>query len=62
MAGLLINGRWKTKNEFADEKSGKFEREDSIFRDWITPDGSDGPDGKKGFKAESGRYHIVFSN
>ncbi len=61
MAGLLINGQWKTKNEFADEKSGKFEREDSIFRDWITPDGKDGPDGKKGYKAESGRYHLYVS-
>jgi putative glutathione S-transferase len=61
MAGLLVKGQWKTKNEFADEKSGKFEREDSIFRHWITPDGSNGPDGQKGFKAESGRYHLYVS-
>jgi glutathionyl-hydroquinone reductase len=59
MAGFLINGQWKTKNEFADD-DGAFKRDDSKFRGWITADGSDGP-GQKGFKAESGRYHLYVS-
>lgn len=60
MAGQLINGQWKTKDEFADD-DGKFKRDESQFRGWITADGSDGPDGQKGFKATSGRYHLYVS-
>lgn len=36
-------------------KRGEFLRPDSIFRNWITADGS------TGFKAEAGRYHIYVS-
>ncbi|XP_060585019.1 glutathionyl-hydroquinone reductase YqjG-like isoform X2 [Ruditapes philippinarum] len=36
-------------------KSGEFIRKDSIFRNWITSDGS------SGFKAEAGRYHLYVS-
>lgn len=61
MAGLLINGNWKTQNEFADEDSGKFKREETQFRNWITPDGKAGPDNQVGLKAESGRYHLYVS-
>lgn len=39
-------------------KSGRFEREDSTFRGWITADGAAGPTGKSGFKAEADRYHL----
>lgn len=60
MAGQLINGQWNTKDEFADD-DGKFKRDESQFRGWITADGSDGPDGQKGFKAESRRYHLYVS-
>ena len=28
------------------------------FRNWITPDGSPGPTGEGGFKAEAGRYRL----
>ncbi|MEL6424834.1 MAG: glutathione S-transferase family protein, partial [Pseudomonadota bacterium] len=31
------------------------------FRNWITADGSPGPSGTGGFKAESGRYHLYIS-
>ncbi len=33
-------------------------RQTSSFRNWITPDGSPGPTGEGGFKAEPGRYHL----
>jgi glutathionyl-hydroquinone reductase len=33
----------------------------SQFRNWITADGSAGPSGKGGFKAEAGRYHLYVS-
>lgn len=56
----MINGQWKTKDEFAED-NGKFKRDESQFRGWITADGSGGPDGQKGFKAESGRYHLYVS-
>ena len=59
--GRLIDGQWST--EWYDTKSsgGKFVRQDASFRNWITADGSPGPSGTGGFKAESGRYHIYVS-
>ncbi|PRY21153.1 putative glutathione S-transferase [Aliiruegeria haliotis] len=56
--GLLVNGKWQ--DTWYDTKStgGKFVRSDAGFRNWITRDGSPGPSGKGGFKAESGRYHL----
>jgi putative glutathione S-transferase len=40
---------------------GRFVRQDSAFRNWVTPDDSPGPSGKGGFEAESGRYHLYVS-
>lgn len=59
--GLLIDGKWST--DWYDTKStgGKFVRSESQFRNWLTADGSAGPTGKAGFKAESGRYHLYVS-
>lgn len=59
--GRLIDGQWST--EWSDTKStgGKFVRQDASFRNWITADGSAGPTGEAGFKAESGRYHLYVS-
>ena len=56
--GLLNNGIWQDKWYDTDSTGGRFERHESQFRNWITPDGSTGPDGKAGFKAEAGRYHL----
>ena len=36
-------------------------RQDSQFRNWITKDGSAGPTGEAGFKAEPNRYHLYVS-
>lgn len=59
--GLLVDGEWR--DQWYDTKStgGKFKRRESSFRNWITPDGSAGPTGKAGFKAEPGRYHLYVS-
>ena len=59
--GLLVDGKWK--DEWYDTKStgGRFIRKDSQFRNWITPDGSAGPTGVAGFKAEANRYHLYVS-
>lgn len=57
---MLVDGKW-TEDwqpvQKADEK-GRFVRQTSSFRNWITPDGSPGPTGEGGFKAEAGRYRL----
>jgi putative glutathione S-transferase len=60
-SSMLINGQWSVDGYLAlptDEK-GEFIRQISSFRDWITPDGSHGPGGQAGFRAEPGRYHLI---
>ena len=37
---------------------GRFVRTESQYRNWITADGSAGPSGRAGFRAEPGRYHL----
>ncbi|WP_166259059.1 glutathione S-transferase family protein [Marinobacter salicampi] len=59
--GLLVEGKWQDKWYDTDKTGGKFEREKARFRHWVTRDGSAGPTGEKGFKAESGRYHLYVS-
>ncbi|WP_434618875.1 glutathione S-transferase family protein [Tabrizicola sp. M-4] len=57
---MLVDGKWVAKwdpVQAKDEKGG-FVRQVSTFRNWITPDGSAGPTGTGGFKAEAGRYHL----
>jgi len=59
--GKLIDGVWHDQGYGQDEHGGKFQRWDSAFRNWVTPDGSAGPTGQPGFKAEAGRYHLYVS-
>ena len=59
--GFLKNGKWHDEWAHNDEDSGEFERDESAFRNWITPDGSPGPTGDGGFKAEPGRYRLYIS-
>jgi putative glutathione S-transferase len=56
--GLLVDGRWHDKWYDTDSTGGEFKRSESQFRNFITADGSAGPTGKGGFKAEAGRYHL----
>ncbi|SEK46684.1 putative glutathione S-transferase [Roseovarius nanhaiticus] len=59
--GLLIDGEWHDKWYDTDSTGGKFERSEAQFRNWVTADGSAGPTGQGGFKAEAGRYHLYVS-
>ncbi len=56
--GLLVDGEWKDEWYDTDSTGGRFKRSQAAFRNWITADGSAGPDGKGGFKGEPGRYHL----
>ena len=59
--GLLQNGEWVDKWYETSESGGKFVRPETYFRNWITRDGSPGPSGCGGFKAELNRYHLYVS-
>ena len=59
--GLLVEGKWQDKWYDTKSTGGRFVRKDSQFRNWITPDGSAGPSGEAGFKAEANRYHLYVS-
>lgn len=60
--GMLVDGIWR--DVWYDTKStgGAFVRKAPSFRNWITADGSAGPSGIAGFKAEPGRYHLYVSH
>jgi len=59
--GVLIDGVWHDKGYDTESHGGAFEREPTTLRNWITKDGSPGPSGEDGFKAEPGRYHLYVS-
>ena len=59
--GILVNGKWHSDDAFPTSAEGHFVRRDSAFRNWVTRDGSPGPTGEGGFRAESGRYHLYVS-
>ena len=59
--GLLVDGTWVDQWYETESNQGAFKRQESLFRDWITADGSPGPAGNGGFKAEAGRYHLYVS-
>jgi len=60
--GLLIEGKWHKDWYDTKETGGTFQRQESEFRNWVTADGSAGPSGQGGFKAEPGRYHLYISH
>lgn len=51
--GMLVKGVWRDVGY--DTKAGEFLRNESVFRDRVTADGS------SGFRAEPGRYHLYVS-
>ena len=59
--GLLVEGQWQDKWYDTKSTGGSFERKESSFRNWVTADGSAGPSGIGGFKAEPNRYHLYVS-
>jgi len=60
--GMLINGELADSWLDKEQKEGEFDRMESSFRHWVTADGSAGPSGDAGFKAEAGRYHLYVSD
>ena len=61
MGSYLKDGEWITGGEGLADEDGSFNRTESEFRDWITVDGSPGPDGQDAVKAEPGRFHLYVS-
>ncbi len=59
--GLLIDGQWHDRWYDTKATDGRFVRTEAQFRSWITADGSPGPSGDGGFKAEPDRYHLYVS-
>ena len=60
--GLLIDGKWHDEWYDTESNQGRFIRSESQFRNWVTRDGSPGPSGAGGFRAEAGRYHLYVSH
>ena len=59
--GLLIDGVWQDRWYDTKSTGGRFERQQSRYRNWVTADGAAGPSGEGGFAAEAGRYHLYVS-
>jgi glutathionyl-hydroquinone reductase len=59
--GLLVDGQWLDQWYDTRSTGGRFVRKGSAFRNWVTADGSPGPTGAGGFRAEPGRYHLYVS-
>jgi glutathionyl-hydroquinone reductase len=57
--GLLVDGVWQ--EDVSRTKNGHFIRPQTRFRNFVTADGSPGPNGEGGFAAERGRYHLYIS-
>ncbi|MCP5364863.1 MAG: glutathione S-transferase family protein [Hyphomicrobiales bacterium] len=53
--GLLVDGVWHDQWYDTHSTDGRFVRQESRFRHWVTPDGS------SGFPAAAGRYHLYVS-
>ena len=59
--GLLVNGIWRDQWYDTTAEGGRFVRPRTIFRNWVTRDGTAGPTGAAGFAAAPGRYHLYVS-
>ena len=57
--GLLVDGVWQ--EDVSRTTNGRFVRPNTAYHNFVTPDGSPGPNGKGGFAAEAGRYHLYIS-
>jgi putative glutathione S-transferase len=57
---MLVDGKWEGDSQLrrSTDNQGRFVRQNSTFRNWVTPDGAPGPSGVGGFRAEPGRYHL----
>ncbi len=60
--GLLQDGQWVDQWYDTKNSDGKFLREDSQFRHWITADGSRDSSQPNNFPAATDRYHLYISH
>ncbi len=60
--GFFVEGVWQEDTAENRHQRGRFVRTPSVYRNWITPDGSAGPSGDGGFAATPGRYHLYVSH
>lgn len=58
--GLLVDGQWRDR-WYENSDDGEFRREQAQRRNWVTADGSPGPDGQPAVKAEARRFHLYVS-
>ena len=58
--GHFLDGVWHDDAPRTDS-GGAFQRPTTTFRNHVTADGSPGPTGGGGFRAEPGRYHLYVS-
>lgn len=58
--GELIDGQWRRGGFESVLTDGALKRPPSVFRNWVTPDGTAAPSGR-GFEAQCGRYHLYVS-
>ena len=54
----MVDGAWTDNDGSATGSDGRWRRTETVFRNWITADGSPGPTGDGGFAAAPGRYHL----
>ncbi|SNB75495.1 putative glutathione S-transferase [Arboricoccus pini] len=59
--GLLVDGVWQDVWYDTESQAGRFVRQASGFRDWLTAPGARAPDGTRAFPAQAGRYHLYVS-
>jgi putative glutathione S-transferase len=57
--GLLVDGVWQ--EDVSRTTNGRFVRPNTAYHNFVTADGSPAPNGKGGFPAEAGRYHLYIS-
>ena len=58
--GIMIDGIWHSEDA-RSAGDGHFHRPESPLRSWVTTDGSPGPSGRGGYRAEAGRYHLYIA-
>ncbi|MFY0618670.1 glutathione S-transferase family protein [Shimia sp.] len=58
---MLVNGTWDAEWQpvQSSDEEGRFVRQTSTFRQWVTPDGAPGPEGQPALRAEAGRFHLI---
>ncbi|KAB7647898.1 glutathione S-transferase family protein [Polymorphobacter fuscus] len=59
--GIMVDGHWQPGEATEASKDGNFARQDAGFRDWVTADGAEAPEGHRAYPAAAGRYHLYVS-